>query len=1018
MTTTNTQKAVEATNSNGPHTDTNGVNSPTDGATNQAPEGMAVAEPSRQPSPDKATILEALKVLFDPADVVELRAMKTNGPKRTDSGYFDSAHWGDLADKAMCLSQIGDAVYITLNPVDPQLLGRCSNRIQRYAKSTTSDKDVTRRRWLLVDLDPVRPSGTSATDPQLEAAENKARVIYSYLQGIGWAEPLAALSGNGYHLLYAIDLPNDAASTALVKGLLQALAVRFDDANTKVDRTVFNAARICKLYGTVANKGDHTAAAPWRLSYLTDTPARVVVTVEQLAMLLPPAQAPGTRPIPSAPNASTAPNAGGFSLEDFLARHSMVYTADTHDGRERFKLAVCPFNPEHVNGEAAVFRKPSGELGFKCQHDSCSSYGWRAVRELLDGLQHGGVNSVAANASNAMLTGQFVAPIGVPNAASLSEDMQRLRAAIAAIPVTAFLKNHTAEEVIGMALRHVSSGIDEDLGRALCGEWDGVTGGAALAVFDTSDPNYSATKPLGLPSVYSLARMYGWSDSEPWPAPTPLPDALPPVMAFNEDLLPAALRPWVMDIAHRMQCPADFPAVTVLVAMSSLIGARAVVQPKALDSWQVVPNLWGVVVGRPGVKKSPALGEALKPLHKLQENESDAWQLANAAWELDCKVAEMQSEANERKAKSLATTDTVAARALLVPVVTPVEPLVRRYVVNDATVEKLGELMQQNPWGILSYRDELYGLLTGMDKPGQEGARAFMLQSYDGNQGYTFDRIGRGTVHIPRVCLAMIGGIQPGRIQEYVRGAVTGGSADDGLLQRFGLAVWPDIACDFIHVDRQPDTTAKQTALSVFDRLAGLQPANDTEPVVWRFDDAAQALFVAWMVPFEVELRGDVLHPAMVSHLAKYRKLIPALALVFALIDTPDSGGEIHEAELIRALAMGDYLRSHANRLYAATTTPETKGAETLLSKIKTGKLVGSDGVIYSRFTPRQVAMKNWSGLGSPADVRKAAELLVDYDYLRREAEPIGASGGRPSERYAINPAVLKDIAVGTNLHC
>ena len=1006
MHTNNMQRAAGASNSNGPHTDTNGVNFGTDGTTSKA-----IAQPAI-PTPNKAFILAALKVLIDPADVVELRALTTKGRKRTDSGYFDADHWDNLADYATGLSESAAAVYITLNPVDPQLLSRYSNRLQTNASPTTSDKDVTKRRWLLIDLDPVRPSGTSATATQLEAAANKAREIHNYLVDIGWPEPVAALSGNGYHLLYAIDLPNDAVSTALVKAVLLALGERFDDAHTKVDRTVFNAGRICKLYGTVANKGDHTAAAPWRLSYLMETPARVAVTVAQLAMVQPPARTAGTGTMPvTALHTSTV---SSFNLEDFFARHGIVYTADQHDDRERFKLAVCPINPEHVNGEAAVFRKPSGELGFKCQHDSCASYGWKDVRALLDGLQPGGVNSVAAIASNAMLTGHFIAPYGAPDNAASSKDLQRLRGAIAAIPATASLATHSAEQVIGLALRHVSSCIDEGLGRTLCGEWDALTGGAALAVFNASNPNYSATKPLGLPSVYSLAQMHGWFDSEPWSAPTPMPDALPPVMPFDENLLPFALRPWVMDIAHRMQCPADFPAVTALVAISSFIGARAVVQPKALDNWQVVPNLWGMVVGRPGVKKSPALGEALKPLHKLQENESDTWQLANAAWELDCKVTEMQSEANERKAKSLATTDPVAARALLVHVVAPAAPLARRYIVNDATVEKLGELLQQNPWGTLSYRDELYGLLTGLDKPGQEGARAFMLQSYDGNQGYTFDRVMRGTVHIPRVCLAMIGGIQPGRIQEYVRGAVTGGSADDGLLQRFGLAVWPDIASEFIHVDRQPDTTAKQTALDVFDRLAGLQPANDTEPVVWRFDDAAQALFVAWLVPFEVELRGDVLHPAMVSHLAKYRKLIPALALVFALIDTPDSGGVIHETELIRALAMGDYLRSHANRLYAAATTPETKGAVTLLSKIKAGKLLTSEGVISSSFTPRQVAVKHWTGLGSPADVRKAAELLVDYDYLRREAVPMGASGGRPSECYAINPAVLKAIAVGT----
>ena len=489
-----------------------------------------------------------------------------------------------------------------------------------------------------------------------------------------------------------------------------------------------------------------------------------------------------------------------------------------------------------------------------------------------------------------------------------------------------------------------------------------------------------------------------------WPEPTPLPDALPPVDAFDAELLPMALRGWVMDIAHRMQCPPDFPAVAALVALSSLIGARAVIQPKARDDWQVVPNLWGNLVGRAGVKKSPALSEALRPLNRLQADEFERWQLVHDAWALDCKVMAMQGDANEKKAKGLAGKDPVAARALLEPVDLPPEPTARRFIVNDATVEKLGELMQQNPWGTLSYRDELYGLLTGLDKPGQEGARAFMLQSYDGNQGYTFDRIGRGTVHIPRVCQAVIGGIQPGRIQEYVRGAVAGGSADDGLLQRFALTVWPDVTGEFIHVDQWPDTPAKQTAWAVFERLAKLQPANDTEPVIWRFDDAAQALFVEWLVPFETEIRGDDLHPAMVSHLSKYRKLIPALALVFALIDTPDTSGVIHERELIRALSFGDYLRTHANRLYAAAVTPETTDAVTLLSRIKAGKLVDRDGVILDSFTPRQVALKHWAGLGTPDAVRKAADVLADYDWLRREVVTGGAAGGRPSDRYTVNP--------------
>jgi len=542
-----------------------------------------------------------------------------------------------------------------------------------------------------------------------------------------------------------------------------------------------------------------------------------------------------------------------------------------------------------------------------------------------------------------------------------------------------------------------------------------VGGCVAVPVFPPGRPDKATDfndlhKLAGLDAVRACIEAAQAAPST-WPEPMPLPNALPPVQAFDAELLPVALRPWVMDIAHRMQCPPDFPAVASLVALSSLIGARAVVQPKARDDWQVVPNLWGMTVGRPGVKKSPALSEALRPLNRLQATEFEQWQVAHEAWALDCKVAELAGDANAKKAKGLAAKDPAAARALLEPTDTPAEPIARRYIVNDATVEKQGELLRDNPWGTLSYRDELYGLLTGLDKQGQEGSRAFYLQAYDGNQGYTFDRIQRGTVHIPRVCLAMIGGIQPGRIQEYVRGAVAGGSADDGLLQRFGLTVWPDTDGEFIHVDQWPDTPAKQAAWAVFERLAALEPANDEEGHVWRFDAAAQALFVEWLVPFEIEIRGEDLHPAMVSHLSKYRKLIPALALVFAVIDTPDSGLLIGERELIRALAWGDYLRTHAERLYAAAVVPETAAAALLLNKIKAGKLTDRDGVLMEHFSPRDVAKKGWAGLASPEDVRKASDVLADFDWLKLEAGQTGAKGGRPGDRYAINPAALSGRA-------
>ncbi len=498
-----------------------------------------------------------------------------------------------------------------------------------------------------------------------------------------------------------------------------------------------------------------------------------------------------------------------------------------------------------------------------------------------------------------------------------------------------------------------------------------------------------------------------------WPEPEPLPDPLPAVLAFDPELLPEALRGWVADIAHRMQCPPDFPAVGAVVALSGLIGARAVVAPKARDDWRVVPNLWGAIVGRPGVMKSPALSEVLKPLHRLEAREREQWAAAHEAWELDAKVAKLAAEANEKQARALASKEPTKARAMLAPVDAPEEPTMRRYVVNDATVEKLADLLTANAWGLLVYRDEIHGLLCSMDRQGQEGARGFYLTGYDGNQGHAVDRIGRGESFVPRVCLAMLGGIQPGKLQSYVREAVAGGAGDDGLLQRFGLAVWPDVNREFAYVDQWPDIPAKQAAWAVFERLNELHSASDTDPQEWRFSPEAQTLFVEWLTGFENDIRGDELHPALVSHLAKYRKLIPALALIFALVDTPDSGGLIHARELLRALAWGDYLRSHAERIYAAAVTPETTGARQLLDKIKAGKLCDSDGVLLDAFTPRLVAVKHWAGLGTTDAVRKAADLLADYGWLARETVQSGdAMGrGRPSERYLLHPTLLKGVA-------
>ena len=497
-------------------------------------------------------------------------------------------------------------------------------------------------------------------------------------------------------------------------------------------------------------------------------------------------------------------------------------------------------------------------------------------------------------------------------------------------------------------------------------------------------------------------------DDDGWPEPRPLPDALSPVKAFNYSMLPEGLREWVRDIALRMQCPPDFAAVGAIIAASALIGARVQVQPKAKDDWRVTPNLWGAVVGRPATMKSPALKEVLGPIRRIEAQRREAHADAMTQWTAEQKFRKVKAEASEAMARAaMKKGNDTEARTLLADADDTDAPVAPRIATNDPTVPALCEVMRTNPWGMLLERDELYGFLKGMDREGHKSDRTFYLTAADGDAPYTEDRVGRGlNLHLPRVCLSILGGIQPGRLSEYVRGAMEGGTGDDGLAQRFQLAVWPDGDPEWLDIDEWPDTPARQAANAVFDRLATL-PDPQGEAPAWRFDADAQATFKEWRAELEHRLRGDTLHPAMESHLAKYRKLVPALALIFALIDTPDAEC-IGDAELVRALQWAEYLETHAARLYGAGLAPEIDGAARLLRRIRAGAVSNADGGPADTFTARQVAQKGWAGLSDVDAVRKAAGVLIEANWLRIEmvpsADPKGR--GRPSETYALNPTV------------
>ena len=323
------------------------------------------------------TIRNTLSVLSGPGQVVEVRALAENG---THSGYFTDFEALARQVEALDADPSVHGCYVTLNVVNPALLSRRANRIKMHLSrgdATTGDADIVRRRWLPVDIDPVRPSGVSSTDAEHGLAIAKANEVAAWLSGIGFPEPIRGDSGNGAHLLYRIDLPNDEAVTKLVKAVLSALDALFSDTGVSVDPANYNAGRIWKLYGTMVRKGDSTNERPHRRSRIISVPEQVqVVSHERLLALA--AQLPHEEPAETPAQKGTAIN-----LRSWLPAHGIAIRREKpYNGGTLFTLDQCPFSSAHKDGAYAI-QFENGAVHAACHHASCGARKQR-WQELLE----------------------------------------------------------------------------------------------------------------------------------------------------------------------------------------------------------------------------------------------------------------------------------------------------------------------------------------------------------------------------------------------------------------------------------------------------------------------------------------------------------------------------------------------------------------------------------------------------------------------------------------------------------
>jgi putative DNA primase/helicase len=511
-------------------------------------------------------------------------------------------------------------------------------------------------------------------------------------------------------------------------------------------------------------------------------------------------------------------------------------------------------------------------------------------------------------------------------------------------------------------------------------------------------------------AIAMLGGREAFEDKPAWPKPEPLGDGLPEVAKFDPDLLPESLRPLVEDVAERMQVPLDFPAIVAIACLSGAVGRRAIVQPKRVDSgWTITPNLWAAIVAPPGAMKSPCIDAITTPLKRVEADWRKRYEEALKRHAVAVEEGELRLSAWKESYKvSCKSGKPAPAR----PEFTIEEPKCKRLLVHDATFESLHRIMADNPGGVMVIRDELSGWMAQLDREGREGERAFCLQAWNGNSPFTLDRIGRGSIHVDACCMSMLGGIQPGRLRSYLADALADGPSNDGLMQRFQLLVWPDLGGEWRYVDRKPDNVAEEQAARIYKRLAEMDP--EAQPR-YRFDDAAQELFIEWLAELENRLRHEPMHPALAAHLSKYRKLMPSLGLLFELADRAAGGfegfdgssqGQIQNIRLphaARAAGVCKYLETHAARVYSCVTSSHYRSALDLLTKIKERRIAGN-----GLFTLREVYLRGWAGLDSPEKARLACEVLADAGWIREVPAPISSNGGRPSQRYEVNPEATR----------
>ena len=327
---------------------------------------------------DEDTIRRTISLMKPNNELFEVRIIGKGNRKRIISGYFTDTD--TLIKQFDLVDPRNTNIYITINKVNEDCYAREQHDCFRQTDASTHDHEIDAYEWLFVDLDPERVAEVSSSDDELEAARLLSDKVYAYMKNLGFREPIRAMSGNGHHLLYKINLPNTDENKNLIERCLTNLASMFNNGKVKIDIVNHNQSRVCKLYGTLAQKGSNTETRPHRMSCLTYVPQKIEVNGKDLLNNL-------ANELPEVPKTTrrSVNAAGEFDIENWMAEHGLE-PLRTENGTDCviYPLAHCPFNHSHTDGDSKIFRYTNGAIAFKCHHNSCRGKYWQDVRELLE----------------------------------------------------------------------------------------------------------------------------------------------------------------------------------------------------------------------------------------------------------------------------------------------------------------------------------------------------------------------------------------------------------------------------------------------------------------------------------------------------------------------------------------------------------------------------------------------------------------------------------------------------------